>query len=380
MTVAVQRMPRWARPWLAAVALLVACGSNAPHVEVYGAGDVTPLSVQAGTTATVTVQFRVRAFTQGGDRLSELNWLHLTCDVAVPPASGLTVRAGGDCDTRLSGLMVEKVVNVELTVSAAGAAPVATVELPVRFKACGGLLFETPFGPTVDEGNAVCQEIGSLQPVQVTVAPASPPPPPPPPAGPTLTGELLANAGFELLTQLGTLPGEPGVWRGDLSTVTAAVGAVTPRQGSYMLQFQATGAAPSAELVSSQVWQLVDVRPWAAAIDAGGVRALGSAWFHRVTGTALTDRRFDLRVLAFDGEAASVPARYAGLQQLGMAATQIDTDGTAWRQAQATLAVPPGTRWLLVEIYAYEDVSNDYAAPEFDGHYADDVSLRLQLP
>jgi hypothetical protein len=43
----------------------------------------------------------------------------------------------------------------------------------------------------------------------------------------------------------------------------------------------------------------------------------------------------------------------------------------------AQTALPPGTTYLLVEIYAFEDVRNDAVLPEFDGHYADDISLVL---
>jgi len=54
--------------------------------------------------------------------------------------------------------------------------------------------------------------------------------------------------------------------------------------------------------------------------------------------------------------------------------------GAAWQQASLQLVLPPLTRVVLVEIYAYEDVLNDAQAPEFDGHYADDVVLTLTLP
>jgi hypothetical protein len=48
-----------------------------------------------------------------------------------------------------------------------------------------------------------------------------------------------------------------------------------------------------------------------------------------------------------------------------------------WVRAQRTFTVPPGTRYLVVEIYAFENRVNDATLPEFPGHYADDVSLVL---
>jgi len=46
----------------------------------------------------------------------------------------------------------------------------------------------------------------------------------------------------------------------------------------------------------------------------------------------------------------------------------------------ASVELPPKTRYLLVEIQVSEDVLNDAEAPEFAGHFADDLSLVLQPP
>jgi len=196
----------------------------------------------------------------------------------------------------------------------------------------------------------------------------------------TTTGNLVSNPGFEQIVAAGSLPSLAGVWQGDAASTVPAEGGITPHGGARMLKFVSTGQQASAALVSSQMWQVVDLRAWTAAIDAGGVAVDASAWFNRVTGGPNTDRRFDLRVLAFDTTDAGVPMRYQSNGALATQAASVNTTGAAWQQANLRLVLPPLTRVVLVEIYAYEDVLNDAQAPEFDGHYADDVVLTLTVP
>lgn len=191
---------------------------------------------------------------------------------------------------------------------------------------------------------------------------------------------LLLNPGFEQIVAAGGLPSLAGVWQGDATSTVPAENGITPHGGASMLKFVSTAQQASATLVSSQMWQIVDLQAWSTAIDAGGVSVDASAWFNRVTGGPNTDRRFDLRVLAFDTTDAGVPTRYQANSAMAVQAASVNTTGAAWQQASLSLVLPPQTRVVLVEIYAYEDVLNDAVAPEFDGHYADDVMLQLRLP
>lgn len=244
--------------------------------------------------------------------------------------------------------------------------------------------------PTTVPGTSAPVAPVSTVPPPPAPAPTEPPPPPPaattaPPAAapttapaPVVTANLVVDPSFDVAPAIAGLPAAAGAWTGD-TTALAAAGAVAPRTGASMVQFVDTGLQPSDRTETSQLWQLVDVSAYAAEIDAGAVVADGSAWFHRVVGGATTDRRFDLRVHAFDGAAADVPARYTSNSALALQSASVTIDGTAWTPAQAALALPAGTRFVLVEIYAFEDVVNDAVAPEFEGHYADDVSLTLRL-
>lgn len=228
-------------------------------------------------------------------------------------------------------------------------------------------------------GSAATVTITLAAPRRCTVRfePDAVPPAPPPPLP---ADNLVRNPGFESPVGAGTLPVAAGLWAGDATSLSAGEGGVVPHGGRSMLKFVATGPSASAALLTSQLWQIVDLSEWSAAIARGDVRADASAWFHRVVGTATTDRRFDLRVLAYDGPPAELPVRYAANRALALQAAVVDSAGVAWQQASASLLLPPGTRYVLVEIYAYEDVRNDAVAPEFDGHYADDVALVLRRP
>ncbi len=186
----------------------------------------------------------------------------------------------------------------------------------------------------------------------------------------------LFNPGFDTPVQVGTLPTIAGVWRGDSASVFVQDQGIFARSGQ-MLRFMRSGLLAGAGTVSSQQWQLVDVSALAAEIDAGKVRVDGSAWFNRVVGTATTDTRFDVRVLGYTGTPAGFPGSYAS--PASVVAGTVLTTGNSWQQVAVADTLPAGVRYLAMEIYAFEDVQDDAADPEFDGHYAEDASLVLTL-
>jgi hypothetical protein len=198
--------------------------------------------------------------------------------------------------------------------------------------------------------------------------------------GPSFGTNLLIDPSFNGRVELGGLPESRDSWRGDLCASVASENGIAPHTGAFMLKFHATGAVPSFGRLTARQWQLVDLGPFASAIAAGGVRANAGAWFNRVAGDELTDRRFDLRVMAFDGNPIDLPARYAASSWLAEDTAPLISVSDSWQQVQAGMVLPPRTTYLLVEIYASEDVFNDGDGPEFSGHYADDVSLMLFAP
>ncbi len=190
---------------------------------------------------------------------------------------------------------------------------------------------------------------------------------------------LLSNPGFGDAVTTGGLPTGPGFWQGDVCRVVTAENGIAPRGEPSMLKFGDTGTGPSPTLVSCQQWQVVDLGPYAAEIAAGHVRATASIWCNRVAGDETTDRRFDLRVIAFGGSPATIAADYAASAWLDLGATTLSSAGAQWQSLDVGLTLPPTTTYVLVEVYAYEDVVNDATSPEFAGHYADDAVLMVNL-
>ncbi len=56
-----------------------------------------------------------------------------------------------------------------------------------------------------------------------------------------------------------------------------------------------------------------------------------------------------------------------------------DSDPATWERVVGTIDLPAGTRYVVIEIFAFEDVADDATVPEFDGHFADDVTLVIRV-
>jgi len=52
-------------------------------------------------------------------------------------------------------------------------------------------------------------------------------------------------------------------------------------------------------------------------------------------------------------------------------------DLNTWEESTADLLLPFGTDYLAIQLRAAEDIFNNFIFPEFDGHYADKVSVTL---
>jgi len=155
-------------------------------------------------------------------------------------------------------------------------------------------------------------------------------------------------------------------WEIDDFSIVGAESGITPHGGASMLRFEATDGT-AATSVGSNVLQVVDVSDHAGSIDLATSTFGVSGFFNRVAGDAQTDTFFVLVLRARD--AADV--------ELGNAISPYVSDGdtATWEEHSTSLALPVGTRSVQVEIVAFENVFNDAAYPEFDGHYADDVSV-----
>ncbi len=191
------------------------------------------------------------------------------------------------------------------------------------------------------------------------------------------SANFLVNGGFESAGATVGLPGALGSWGGDPTAVVGAENGITPVEGSAMLRFDATqlnGAGPG---VGGDVWQLVD------ATDLAGKLVTLSGRVNRVDGDSLTDTEFLISIRAFAGSATEFNDNEPNIPSSLLAvATSITTDGdvNTWEFLNLEMLVPGGADYLGISVSAFENVSNDTVAPEFDGHYADGLVLNLAPP
>lgn len=193
----------------------------------------------------------------------------------------------------------------------------------------------------------------------------------------------IVNGGFE--AAVGTPQGGPtsfGYWKGDVSEIVTASGAIFPFEGDRMLRFiYADITGPSAYWNACDVWQLVDMSPFQGAVDTGRAVADVSAHFNRVLGDSQTDTRFAIVATAFAGSPSDWLGRFNSGNYLAYATTELFSDGdpSTWEPLSVNLPIPVGTKFIAVDVLAHENIFNDAVAPEFDGHYADAVSMTITV-
>ncbi|MHC4084287.1 MAG: LamG-like jellyroll fold domain-containing protein [Planctomycetota bacterium] len=198
------------------------------------------------------------------------------------------------------------------------------------------------------------------------------------------TGDnLLVNGDFETMELIsGGWPSTFGDWSGDHSYTLPRYGDVWPYQGSQMLQFSGTSDFGCGADTESQVYQIVDVSAFAGDIAAGKATASASVYFNRLPGDAETDTEFSVDIRAFAGDPCLFPSlQDTGGMHIAEANAFIYTDGdpATWELCEAQLVLPVNTDYVVVGIVATENVYNDLAWPEFDGHCADAASLVMVI-
>jgi len=191
---------------------------------------------------------------------------------------------------------------------------------------------------------------------------------------------VLANHDFEIPELIsGGPPTTFADWAGDQGSVSPATLGITPHQGNSMLRFEGTAAnGPSAASIGSEVWQLVDLSPWATQIAAGILQVDFEYYANRVAGDSETDTRFSARLQAQSGTPNAFPASLT--TPLGVTDVSLFSDAlpSSWELISTTMVVPAGTTYIAARAAAIENIVND-AANEFDGHFADSSCIRISL-
>ena len=187
-----------------------------------------------------------------------------------------------------------------------------------------------------------------------------------------------ANLGFETVEPIGTFwPNQLNDWNGDFGSIVELENGITPLEGSRMLRFDSAAPTPSAtNLGASQVEQLIDPSSLGD-VSSGTLTVTASAWFNRVAGDSQTDSEFFIRLLASDRSPSTYPSdKEAGrFGPIELTFITTDDDPATWEKASVNLTLPATTTFIALEVAAIENVFNDYRGVEYDGHYADRVTI-----
>ena len=189
------------------------------------------------------------------------------------------------------------------------------------------------------------------------------------------------NCGFDVSgrTTTGEVPADFGYWSGLSYSLTGATEEVKPANGPGMLEFY-NAAAPHAG--DSEVYQLIDLRPYKPLLAGGQVEATLSALFNRVAGDAQAANKFGLSFAAFHGLPADAKALWAGRANsalaLGDKELASDDKPETWESLEVAVQLPPETDFVIVQLRALVPEENPGA--ELMGHFADLVDLKLSTP
>ena len=198
---------------------------------------------------------------------------------------------------------------------------------------------------------------------------------------------LFVNPSFETVENTVGSSGDPnfpttfGDWGGDNSRIVTAENGITPFDQQHMLKFLDTNASGPGGTVASQVWQLVDMSPYAAAISSGTATAVASVYVNRVAGNPqTTGTAFAVNIAAQNGTPANFPTNIGSSLANQSGGILTDSNTLTWELVSASMPIPVGTTYLAVQISANENILNNTSSPEFDGHYADLASVDVQVP
>jgi hypothetical protein len=189
------------------------------------------------------------------------------------------------------------------------------------------------------------------------------------------------NCGFDGPGNLrqGGFPADFGFWSGPACEFSAAQLGITPREGPGMLRFNSPGAGRN-----SEVWQIMDLRPYQAMIRRGGVNLKTFAWFNRVRGDANSANKFGLTIAAFHGQPQNAARLWSQRDTLALVVADkefvSDDNPATWEKLEVSAALPPDADFLIVEIRAIAPENAAADSDPFPGHFADLIDCILTEP
>jgi len=183
------------------------------------------------------------------------------------------------------------------------------------------------------------------------------------------------------------MPERAGAWSGDYSEIAAGQFAVVPAAGGRMLQFLRgdSEGRPLEDSFGSDVFRLVDVRPWRKEIAAGDAVVQLTAHFNAAAGERAEPAACTMTIFALEAGPVRSGALQAerGLSRESTAYSQssrlaMDADPASWQRGVNELRLPPGTDYLMIRI-GVSAVPRGTKRPVdgFAGHFCDEVQVHL---
>ena len=172
-------------------------------------------------------------------------------------------------------------------------------------------------------------------------------------------------------------PKEPNEWSGDPAERVGHVLDVMPHSGRGMLQVMGTSfesGNPQTDTVSSQLWRVIDLFEVREKMGQFPERVQMTGWVNRVSRDANTDTNFLFGMFCHHKIADTFKNPLEPSSRV-FNVIPSDSDSRTWERVDLQLNLPPGVRYLVIEVGAKENVLNNSDGPEFDGHFLDDISL-----
>ncbi len=200
----------------------------------------------------------------------------------------------------------------------------------------------------------------------------------------TLLQESFESGPAPLVTGV---PMEPGRWSGDYTEVVGEQQGVKPESGVKMLRFLRGDyegmSIPSS--FSSDVFRLVDVRPYRSEFADGGAVVQLTAVFNAVAFPEDENFSATLTLFALDanlvGNEVVRGENVLSTESLAFSRSSrvgMDRDPATWQKVSNELRLPPSTEFLMLRIGMSNDTkSKDKRRDSFAGHFADKVQLVL---
>jgi hypothetical protein len=198
-------------------------------------------------------------------------------------------------------------------------------------------------------------------------------------------GRSLLHDGFESEIAPATtgMPHDAARWSGDYSELATGVQGVTPAAGRQMLRFLRGDFSGRSipDSFSSDVFRLVDLRPYRAELADGSVVVQLTALFNTATPAAADPAYCTLTLFALDAEAARDPEMVLSRDSLAYSRSSrvwLDDDLGSWQRVGNELRVPPEADFLMIRIgISYDAHHRGSREGRFAGHFADEVNLVL---